>query len=132
VLEFLVPLINPNKPKQITIQVASAMVDCPINKTKISWAKVFEQSTRAQEDKLPTVLVSYLAAYAINLYQADDLLTKVKKKGWKYLKWSLNEGHEWMGSEPDEDENPDEKVEETESDRDKALTLDTTRGGRRD
>jgi hypothetical protein len=35
VLEFLVPLINPNKPKWMTIQVARAVVDCLINKAKI-------------------------------------------------------------------------------------------------
>jgi hypothetical protein len=39
VLEFLVPLINPNKPKRVTIWVASAVVDCLINKVKYSWAK---------------------------------------------------------------------------------------------
>jgi hypothetical protein len=64
--------------------------------------------------------------YAINLYQTDDLLTKVEEKAWKNLKWSLYEGHEWMGGKPDEDENPDEEDEETELDRDKAPTLDTT------
>jgi hypothetical protein len=42
VLEFFVPFINPNKPKRMTIQVASTVVDCLIHKTKISWAKVFE------------------------------------------------------------------------------------------
>jgi hypothetical protein len=36
VLEFLIPLINPNKPNRVTIQVASAVVDCLINKVKYS------------------------------------------------------------------------------------------------
>jgi hypothetical protein len=70
----------------MTMQVASTVVDCLINKTKILWAKVFEQSIQAQVDKLSTVPVSYLAAYAINLYQTDDLLTKVEEKVWKNLK----------------------------------------------
>jgi hypothetical protein len=42
VLEFLIPLLNPNKPKRVTIQVASAVVDCLINKVKYAWAKIFE------------------------------------------------------------------------------------------
>jgi hypothetical protein len=62
VLEFLVPLINPKKPKWMTIQVASTVVECLINKTKISWAKVFEKSIQTQVDKLPIVPISYLAA----------------------------------------------------------------------
>jgi hypothetical protein len=86
VLEFLVPLINLNKPKWMTIQVASAVVDCLINKTKISWAKVFKQSIQAQVEKLPIVPVTYLAAYCLNLYQANELLTKTEKKAWKDLK----------------------------------------------
>jgi hypothetical protein len=126
VLEFLVPLINPNKPKRMKILVASVVVDCLINKAKISWAKVFKQSIRAQVEKLSTVPVTYVAAYCLNLYQADELLTKTEKKAWKDLKWSLDEGNEWMGGESEEDKNPDEEDEETELDRDKGPTPDTT------
>jgi hypothetical protein len=60
VLEFLIPLINPNKPKRMTIQVVSAVVDCLINKVKYSWAKIFEGRIRSQVTKLRTVTVSYL------------------------------------------------------------------------
>jgi hypothetical protein len=52
------------------------MVDCLIHKKKILWAKVFEQSIRTQVEKLTFVSISYLAAYAINLYAKADLLTK--------------------------------------------------------
>jgi hypothetical protein len=50
-------------------------------------------------EKLSTVPVTYLAAYCLNLYQADELLTKMEKKAWKDLNWSLDEGNEWMGGE---------------------------------
>jgi hypothetical protein len=43
VLEFLIPLLNPNKPRRVTVQVASAVADCLINGTKYSWAKIFEE-----------------------------------------------------------------------------------------
>jgi hypothetical protein len=55
VLEFLIPLINPNKPKWVTIQVASAVVDCLINKVQYSWAKIFEERIQSQVTKLQTV-----------------------------------------------------------------------------
>jgi hypothetical protein len=82
VLEFLIPLI---KPKWMTIQVASAVVDCLINKVKYSWAKIFEGRIQSQVTKLQTVPVSYLAAYCLNLYQVDGLLTKKEQKAWKDL-----------------------------------------------
>jgi hypothetical protein len=43
VLEFLIPLLNPNKPKRVTVQVASAVVDCFINNKKYSSARIFEK-----------------------------------------------------------------------------------------
>jgi hypothetical protein len=56
------------------------VVDCLIHKTKISWAKVFEHSIWTQGDNLASMSVSYLAAYAVNLYVKDDHLTKVEQK----------------------------------------------------
>jgi hypothetical protein len=79
-LGFLASSINPNKLKWMTIQVASAVVDCLIHKTKISWAKVLEQNIQTYVDKLSSLAISYLAAYEVNLYMKDDLLTKVEKK----------------------------------------------------
>jgi hypothetical protein len=77
-------------------------------------------------EKLSIVPITYLAAYCLNSYHVDELLTKTIKKAWKDLKWSLDAGNKWMGDEPDKNENPDEEDEETELDRDKDPTLDTT------
>jgi hypothetical protein len=126
VLEFLVPLNNPNKPKQVTIRVASAVVDCLINKVKYSWAKVFEESIWAQVTKLRTVTVSYLAAYCLNLYQVDGLLSKKEQKSWKDLKYSLDSGNKYLRENPDKEENPDEEDEEMESDGEEDPAPDTT------
>jgi hypothetical protein len=52
VLEFLIPLLNPNKPKWVTVQVASPTVDCLINKEKYSWAKIFKERIKNQVIKL--------------------------------------------------------------------------------
>jgi hypothetical protein len=82
VFEFLIPLLNPNKPTRVTIQVASAVVDWLINKVKYSWAKIFKERIQSQVTKLQTVQVSYLAAYCLNLYQEDALLTK-QQKAWR-------------------------------------------------
>jgi hypothetical protein len=65
------------------IQVASTVVDCLIHMTKISWAKIFQQGIRTQVACVP---VSYLAAYAINLYVKEDLLTKMKQKEYDGFK----------------------------------------------
>jgi hypothetical protein len=77
-------------------------------------------------EKLSSVLVTYLAAYCLNLYQVDDLLTKTEKKAWSDLKWSLDARNEWMGGEPNEDKNPDEEDEETKLDKNKDPTPYTT------
>jgi hypothetical protein len=120
VLEFLIPLITSNKPKWVTIQVASAVVDCLINKVKYSWAKIIEGSIRSQVTKLRTVTVSYLAAYCLNLYQVDGLLIKPKQKAWKALKWSLTFGNKYL------QKNPDEENEEMELDREEDPAPHTT------
>jgi hypothetical protein len=126
VLEFLIPLINPNKPKRMTIQVACVVVDCLINKVKYSWAKIFEKSIQSQVTKLKTVAVSYLATYCLNLYQVDGLLTKPEQKAWKAFKWILTSGIKCLQENPDKEENPDEEAEETESDREEDLAPDMT------
>jgi hypothetical protein len=89
VLEFLIPLLNPNKPKRMTVQVASPVADCLINGTKYSWAKIFEERIKNQVVKLQMLCVSYLAAFCLNLYAVDGLVTKKEKKAWVDLKWSL-------------------------------------------
>jgi hypothetical protein len=61
VLEVLIPLLIPNKPKRITVQVTSAVVDCLINREKYSWAKIFKERIKNQVVKLQTVRVNYLA-----------------------------------------------------------------------
>jgi hypothetical protein len=81
-LEFLIPLLNPNKPKWVTIQVASAVVDSLINKVKYAWAKIFANRIANQVTKMHTMQVSFLAAYCLNLYQVDSLVTKKEKKAW--------------------------------------------------
>jgi hypothetical protein len=61
------------------------------------------------------VAVSYLAAYGVNLYVKD-------------LKWNLDQGFEWMGADPNEEENLNDKDEKTKTDEDKVPnpTQDTT------
>jgi hypothetical protein len=51
VLKFLLPLVNPNKLSRVTIQVASTMVDCLMNKNKTIWARVLEEVIRKQVTK---------------------------------------------------------------------------------
>jgi hypothetical protein len=60
VLEFLIPLLNPNKPKRVTVGVASAVVDCLINNEKYSQARIFEERIKNQVVKLQTVRVSFV------------------------------------------------------------------------
>ena len=120
VLEFLIPLLNPNKPKRVTVQVASAVVDCLINNGNYSWARIFEERIKNQVLKLQSVRVSFLAAYCLNLYQTEEeLLTKKERKAWEHLKWSLAHGHEYA-QDPDNQQSPgkgEEDGEETESDK---------------
>ena len=91
-MEFLIPLLNPNKPRRVTVQVASAVADCLINGTKYSWAKIFKERIKNQVVKLQTLCVSYLAAFCLNLYVVDGLVTKKEKKAWVDLEWSLRSG----------------------------------------
>jgi hypothetical protein len=104
-------------------------VDCLINKKKVSWAKVFEQSIQKQVENLQIVSIYYLMAYAINFLVKEDLLSKMEKKEYDAIKWSLDEGGKWLDEkEPEEGQNPDEgdKERETEEEEDKDQTLDTT------
>jgi hypothetical protein len=89
VLKFLLPLINPTKPNRVTIEMASTVMDCLINKNKVSWAKLFHQSIRKQVTKLDKVAISYLPAYANTLYVDDNALSKLEKKKYEALKWRL-------------------------------------------
>jgi hypothetical protein len=72
VLEFLISLLNSNKPKRVTVQVASAVVNCLINNKNYSWARIFEERIKNQVLKLQNVRVSFLAAYCLNLYQTEE------------------------------------------------------------
>jgi hypothetical protein len=63
---------------------------------------------------LESISVSYLAAYAVNLYVKENLLLKVEKKEYDAIKWSFDQGNEWLIHKPEEGENPDEDDKETE------------------
>ena len=126
-MEFLIPLLNPNKPKRVTVGIASAIVDCLINNEKYSWARILKERIKNQVVKLQNVRVSFLAAYCLNLYQTEEeLLTKKERKAWEHLKWSLVHGHEYT-QDPDNQQSPDkggEDGEETESNKEEDPILE--------
>ena len=76
---YLVPILHPEKPKRITVQLGSTIVAGLIDNLRVNWAAIILERISRQATNMKGKKSTALSTYLFLLYQAEDLLTREEK-----------------------------------------------------
>ncbi|CAM6084923.1 unnamed protein product [Calypogeia fissa] len=113
VLEFLVPIFHPEKPKRVTVRLGSTIVASLRNQEKINWASIFIEVMQKQAGSLKQKKGISLSTYLHILYYSEKVLTKGEKSLFStketYAKYGIKdpEQKEESDGESEEESDPD-------------------------
>ena len=123
VLEFLVPLLYPEKPTRVTITVGNTIFGALSGERPIDWGIVVKNLVQRLLSGMRKSKATPIYPYVFHLYQPHELLLLAKKKEYR-IQGALVKHN--MESDEDEDPaspaNPDEEGSSDDSDECESLT----------
>ena len=112
VLEFLVPLLYPEKPTRVTITVGNTIFEALSGERPVNWGVVVKDLVQRLLSRMGRSKATPICPYVFHLYQAHKLLLPAKKKEYQIKEALLKHNVE---SEGEEDPESPENLEEEES-----------------
>ena len=123
VLEFLVPLLYPKKPKRVTITVGNMIFGALFGEKPVDWGIVVKDLVQRLLSGMGKSKATPICPYIFHLYHSHELLLPVEKKEYRIQEALVKHNVE---SEEDEDPaspaNPDEEESSDDSDECESLT----------
>ena len=120
VLEFLVPLLYPEKPTRITITVGNTIFGALSGERPVDWGIVVKDLVQRLLSRMGKSKATPICPYVFHLYHSQELLLLAKKKEYRtkeaLLKYNIeSEGEEDPNSlaNPDEEESLDDSEYES-------------------
>ena len=118
VLEFLVPLLYPEKPTRVTITVGNTIFGALSGERPVDWGIVVKDLVQRLVSGMGKSKASSICPYVFHLYHAHELLLPAEKKEYRIHEALVKHNVE---SEEDDDSaspvNPDERESSDDSDR---------------
>ena len=118
VLEFLVPLLYPEKPTRVTITVGNTIFGALSGKRPVDWGIVVKDLGQRLLSGMEKSKATPICPYVFHLYHAHELLLPAEKKEYRIHEALVKHNVE---SEEDDDPaspvNPDERENSDDSDR---------------
>ena len=110
VLEFLVPLLYPEKPTRVTITVGNTIFGALSGERPVDWGIVVKDLVQRLLFGMGKSKVTPICPYVFHLYHSQELLLPVEKKEYRTKEALLKYNVEFEGEEdPDSMANPDEE-----------------------
>ena len=110
VLEFLVPLLYPEKPTRVTITVGNTIFGALSEERLVDWGVVVKDLVQRLLSGMGRSNATSIFPYVFHLYQVHELLLPAEKKEYRIKEALLKHNVESEGEEDQEDpENPDEE-----------------------
>ena len=110
VLEFLVPLLYPEKPIKVTITVGNTIFGALFGERSIDWGIVVKDLVQRLLSGMGKSKATPICPYMFHLYHSHELLLPAEKKEYRIKKALLKHNVELEGEEdPESSANPDEK-----------------------
>ena len=108
VLEFLVPLLYPEKPTRVTITVNNTIFGALFGERPVDWGVVVKDLVQRLLSGMGRSKATPICPYVFHLYQAHELLLSAEKKEYRIKEALLKHNVE---SEEEEDlENPEDQM----------------------
>ena len=113
-LEFLVPLLYPEKPTRVTIMVGNTIFGALSGERPVDWGVVVKDLVERLLFGMGRSKATPICPYVFHLYQSYELLLPAEKKEYRIKKALLKHNVELEGEE--DLENPKDSEEEESSD----------------
>ena len=111
VLEFLVPLLYPEKPTRVTITVGNTIFGALSGERSVDWGIVVKDLVQRLLSEMGKSKVMPICPYVFHLYHSQELLLPAEKKEYQTKEALLKYNVESEGEgDPDSAANPDEGV----------------------
>ena len=110
VLEFLVPLLYPEKPTRVTITVGNTIFGALSGERPVDWGVVVKDLVQRLLSGMGRSKATSICPYVFHLYQAHELLLPAEKKEYRIKEALLKHNVESEGKEdPESPEDPEEE-----------------------
>ena len=123
VLEFLVPLLYPEKPTRVTITVGNTIFGALSGERPIDWGIVVKDLVQRLLSGMGKSKATLICPYIFHLYHSHELLLPAEKKEYRIkealLKHNVDSEEE---GDPDSPANPDDEDSSDDSDECESLT----------
>ena len=123
VLEFLVPLLYPEKPTRVTITVGNTIFGALSGERPVDWGIVVKDLVQRLLSGMGKSKATPICPYIFHLYHSHELLLPAEKKEYRikeaFLKHNVDSEEE---GDPDSPANPDDEDSSDDSDECESLT----------
>ena len=110
VLEFLVPLLYPEKPTRVTITVGNMIFEALSGERPVDWGIVVKDLVQRLLSGMGKSKATPICPYMFHLYHSHELLLPAEKKEYRIKEALLKHNMESEGEEdPESPANPDEE-----------------------
>ena len=109
-LEFLIPILHPDKPKTLTITIGNQVFGAIVGNRKMNWSRIMGDLVSSMLPRIGKSWATPVCPYLFHLYKENGLLAGTEEKTWKNQETLLKYGE--SGSE---DESEGASGSETES-----------------
>ena len=110
VLEFMVPLLYPEKPTRMTITVGNTIFGALSGERPIDWGVVVKDLVQRLLSSMGRSKATPICPYVFHLYHSHELLLPTEKKEYRIKEALLKHNVESEGEEvPESSEEPDEE-----------------------
>ena len=110
VLEFLVPLLYPEKPTRVTITVGNTIFGTLSGERPVDWGIIVKDLVQRLLSRLGKSKATLICPYVFHLYHSHELLLLAEKKEYRTKEALLKYNVESKGQEdPESPANPDEE-----------------------
>jgi hypothetical protein len=119
VLAFLVPILYPEKPNRITVNMGNTIFGALNGGRKVNWARIITNLIIRLVARVGKSRASPICPFLYHLYERKELLKPEEEKSWRIqegmMKYgesgSLDEGGSGSGSDDEEDDEEEEEEE---------------------
>jgi hypothetical protein len=114
VLAFLVPILYPEKPNQVTVTMGNTIFGALNGGRKVNWARIISNLVVQLVARVGKSCASPICPFFYHLYERKELLRADEEKNWKIQEAMMKYGESGSSDEDGSGSGSDDEIEEEE------------------
>jgi hypothetical protein len=123
VLAFLVPILYPKKPNQITVTMGNTIFGALNGGRKVNWARIITNLVVQLAARVGKSRASPLCPFFYHLYEGKELLRPEEEKSWKIQEAMMKYGESGSSDEDGSGSGSDNETEDEEEEEEECQVL---------